>query len=61
MENGKICPKCHGTECVKNGIVRGKQSYARNVNIILQEILVGNIRMKLGKKLLNFILREMDS
>ena len=27
MENGKICPKCHRTEYVKNGIVRGKQRY----------------------------------
>ena len=27
MENGKIYPKCKGKECVKNGIVKGKQRY----------------------------------
>ena len=25
MENGKICPKCYGRECTKNGIVKNKQ------------------------------------
>ena len=27
MENGKICPKCYGKECTKNGIVKNKQRY----------------------------------
>ena len=27
MENGKICPKCYGRECTKNGIVKNKQRY----------------------------------
>ena len=27
MENVKICPKCDGRECTKNGIVKNKQRY----------------------------------
>ena len=27
MENEKICPKCCGKECTKNGIVKNKQRY----------------------------------
>ena len=27
MENGKICPKCYGRECTKNGIVKNNQIY----------------------------------
>ena len=36
-----------------------KDISARDVSIILQGLLVGNIQMKLGKKLLNFILKGM--
>ena len=73
MENGKICPKCYGRECTKNGIVKNKQRYRckrckynftrstcwKYSDEIRQ--LVGNIQMKLGKKLLNFILKGMVS
>ena len=27
MESEKICPKCYGKECTKNGIVKNKQRY----------------------------------
>ena len=27
MKNGKICPKCYGKECTKNGIIKNKQRY----------------------------------
>lgn len=27
MKNEKICPKCKGKKCVKNGFVRNKQRY----------------------------------
>ena len=62
MENGKICPKCYGRECTKNGIVKNKQRYrCKRCKYILQGLLVGNIQMRLGKKLLNFILKGMVS
>ena len=40
MENGKTCPKCHGTECVKNGIVGNVKKLLLQIKSADKKIIV---------------------